>query len=148
MLKAVSLLNCLTGFVCKDRRSRTPPPLEGQLEEGWHRTRMGCVCRCDRPCVCTDPNLQARPHKACSQGFPPHCPRRSSPLCSFSARCHKNNQTLTYQRYKYKRPYHNIKIGRVSEINTLVNAEVVWTGIIQRQPYSTDTYPPLDLASN
>lgn len=87
------LCGCLTGFVCRDRRSRTPPPLEGQLEAEWHRTRTGCVCRCDRPCVCTDPSLRGRPRKACSPGSPPRCPRHSSPLCSFSARRQKDDRT-------------------------------------------------------
>jgi len=75
----------LTGFVCMGRRSRTPPPRGGQLEAEWHRTRTACVCRCGRPCACTDPILRVRPHTACSPGSPPRCPRRSSPLGSFSA---------------------------------------------------------------
>lgn len=86
------LCGCLTGFVYRGRRSRTPPPLEGQLEAEWHRTRTGCVCRCDRPCVCTDPSLRGRPRKACSPGSPPRCPRHSSPLCSFSARRQKDDR--------------------------------------------------------
>lgn len=87
-----SLWGCLTGFVYRGRHSRTPPPLEGQLEAEWHRTRTGCVCRCDRPCVCIDPSLPVRPHKVCSPGSPPRCPRHSSPLCSFSARQQKDDR--------------------------------------------------------
>lgn len=80
----------LTGFVYRGKHSRTPPPHEGQLEEEWHRTRTGCVCRCDRPCECTDPSLQGHPRKACSPGSPLHCPPRSSLLCFFSARQQKD----------------------------------------------------------
>lgn len=74
----------LTVSACRGKHSRIPPPLEGQLEAGWHRTRMGCVCQCDRPCVCTGPSPQGHPRRACSPRSPRRCPRHSSPLCSFS----------------------------------------------------------------
>lgn len=101
------LCGCLTGFVCRGRRSRTPPPLEGQLEAEWHRTRTGCVSRCDRPCVCTDPNLQGRPRKACSPGSPPRCPHRSSLLGFFSARQQRDNRNQ-YECYWQQLTYMNV----------------------------------------
>lgn len=76
----------LTGFAYRGKHSKTPLPLEGQLEAEWHKTRMGCVCRCDRPCECTDPSRQGRPHMVCSPGSPPHCPHHNFLVCSFSAR--------------------------------------------------------------
>lgn len=74
----------LTVSACRGKRSRIPPPLEGQLEAGWHRTMMGCVCQCDRPCACTGPSPRGRPRTACSPESPRRCPRHSSPLGSFS----------------------------------------------------------------
>lgn len=86
----------LTVSECRGKHSKIPPPLEGQLEAGWHRTMMGCVCQCDRPCVCTGPSPQGRPHKACSPGSPRRCPRHSSPLGSFSGEPKEKNVTLYF----------------------------------------------------
>lgn len=87
----------LTASVCRGRRSRTPPPLEAPPGGEWHRTRMGCVCRCGTPCGCTDRSPPARLRKAYSPRSPRRCPRHSSPHGSFSERDVENLRKMLYE---------------------------------------------------
>ena len=75
----------LTGFGCRDKHSRIPPPPAGQPWAAVPGTSLGCGSPRGIPCACT---VHCRPAHLCRAGWPGsprHCPRHSTPLGSFSA---------------------------------------------------------------
>lgn len=129
----------LTASVCRGRRSRTPPPLEAPPGGEWHRTRMGCVCRCGTPCGCTDRSPPARLRKAYSPRSPRRCPRHSSPHGSFSERDVENLRKMLYEcsLRSVTSSMHDVKKKRYHNIFTLQLHRKVYILDISCGPHAT-----------